>query len=103
MPSCSVCPASPRPPPQNSRSFRTPEAQRKSQMFPSRILRIHMWPRLAWIVAVVVLPAVAQDFSGRWIGEEDGQPVELILEQKAGRIAGSLVAVGRSVPVEGRA
>jgi hypothetical protein len=63
-----------------------------------------MWPRLAWVVAVVavVLPAMAQDFSGRWVGEEDGQPVELVLEQKAGRIAGSLVAVGRSVPVEGR-
>jgi hypothetical protein len=46
---------------------------------------------------------MAQDYSGRWIGEEDGQPVELVLEQKAGRIAGSLVILGRTVPVEGRA
>lgn len=61
-----------------------------------------LWPRVVWIAAVVVSPAAAQDFSGSWLGEEDGQKVEMILQQQAGRVSGTLLILGTTLPVEGR-
>lgn len=68
----------------------------------SRIHPARIWPRLVWMGAVIVGPAAGQDFSGRWLGEEDGQKAELTLRQQAGRITGELVVSGTTVPVEGR-
>jgi hypothetical protein len=54
------------------------------------------------MAAVIMCSATAQDFSGRWLGEEDGQKVEMNLQQQAGRVSGTLLIVGTTLPVEGR-
>src|SRR5687768_7422125 len=68
----------------------------------TRIHSARLWPRLVWMALLVVCPVTAQDFSGRWLGEEEGQKVELILQQQAERVAGTLLVAGATLPVEGR-
>jgi hypothetical protein len=61
-----------------------------------------LWLHLVWIAAIAVWPAPAQDFSGRWLGEENGQKVELVLQQQSGRVTGNLLILGNAIPVQGR-
>jgi hypothetical protein len=68
----------------------------------TRIYSARQWLCLVWIAVILMWPANAQDFSGRWLGEEDGQKVELVLQQQAEQVAGSLLIGGTTLPVEGR-
>lgn len=68
----------------------------------------HAWPpatRLLGSVGIVFLPfsnAVAQDLSGRWAYEENGQTAELDVrhDRRTGRATGTLSIFGRSAPFD---
>jgi hypothetical protein len=49
--------------------------------------------------------SAAQDFTGRWVHEENGESAELLLEhdKATGKISGTFAALGKQAPISGRA
>lgn len=49
--------------------------------------------------------SAAQDFTGRWVHEENGESAELLLEQDkaTGKISGTFAALGKQASISGRA
>ncbi len=77
----------------------------------SKITRSHRsWFRtLALLVVLVPLSAcdrsAAQDLSGRWLYEHNGESAELVLghDRGAAKVSGTFTALGKQTPISGRA
>jgi hypothetical protein len=72
----------------------------------TRQSRSMVWPLFAAIIVASGCDrSAAQDFTGRWVEEENGQSAELLLEhdKATGKVTGTFAALGKQAPISGRA
>src|SRR5688500_17874786 len=65
-----------------------------------------VWALLAAIVFALACDALAaQDFTGRWVHEENGQSAELLIQHDkgSGKVSGTFTALGKQAFISGRA